>query len=250
MQRFKHPSNLRNDPKFRSVEKKLDEAGYARAVKLLEIVAEQGGKGDEFSPEFALLDNTDIAWLADEWRISEKKARTTLDVFAGVGLIDPHAWSGQIVRIPLLNECLDEYTQRQQKSRNSRATPESVRSDSRVTPVKSATKVGAAHVESPKKDKAIAAVDALRPRVEADQWQAIKVEPCGSEEFGEIWGHTWRTRPDGEVLSDTMWRCIEACEQDQVEVQVPGLFREALQGEFEKEMEPFYEERAARLADS
>jgi len=75
MQRFRHPSNLRNDPKFRSIEKKLDEAGYARAVKLLEIVAELGGKGSEFSPEFTLRDNTDISWLADEWRISAKKVR-------------------------------------------------------------------------------------------------------------------------------------------------------------------------------
>ena len=40
MQRFKHSSNLRNDPKFRAIEKKLDEQGYARAAKLLEIVSE------------------------------------------------------------------------------------------------------------------------------------------------------------------------------------------------------------------
>jgi len=157
-----------------------------------------------------------------------KKSQATLDIFAGVGLIDAHAWSEQIVRIPLLNECLDEYTQRQQKSRNSRATTERLQSDSRVTPEKVPSKVGVIAGEPPKKEKAIAAVDALRPRVEADQWQSIKTEPCGSDEFREVWNHTWRTRPDGEFLSDTIRRCIEACEQEQVSVDVPRLFREAL----------------------
>jgi len=142
MQRFRHPSNLRNDPQFRAIEKKLDEAGYARAVKLFEIVAEVGGKGEEFSAEFTLRDNTDISWLADEWRISSKKAQATLEVFAGVGLIDAQAWSEQIVRIPLLNDCLDEYTQRQKKARNSRATTERLQSDSGVSPVTAPAKPG------------------------------------------------------------------------------------------------------------
>ncbi len=240
MQRFRHPSNLRNDPKFRAIEKKLDEAGYARGVKLLEIVAEVGGKGEEFSPEFTLRDNTDIAWLADEWRISTKKTQATLEVFAGVGLIDPQAWSEQIVRIPLLNDCLDEYTQRQQKARNSRPTPESLQSDSGVSPVIAQTKTGRTQAEAPKKDDAGSVPTQPQVKVQT-AWTPLAISPCGAIQFKEIWETTWNGRGESEFLSDVMARCIENCRLSGVEV--PEAFheakREAEQREFDEEVGPY-----------
>lgn len=94
MQWFKHLSSLRRDPKFWAIEKKLGEAGYARAVKLLEIVAEHG--------EINLRSLTSVDWLADELRISAKCTTQTLEVFADVGLIDTDAWTDQIIRIPIV----------------------------------------------------------------------------------------------------------------------------------------------------
>jgi hypothetical protein len=246
MQRFRHPSNLRNDPKFRSIETKLDEAGYARAVKLLEIVAEVGGKGDEFSPEFTLRDNTDISWLADEWRISAKKAQATLEVFAGVGLIDAHAWSEQIVRIPLLNHYLDEYTQRQQKARNSRATTELLQSDSGVSPVTVPTKTGRAQAEAPKKDGAHSVPTQPQVKVQT-AWTPIQIAPCGTVQFKEIWETTWNGRGESEYLSDVMARCVENCRLSEVEV--PEAFRdakrEAEQREFDEEVGPYLTKESA-----
>jgi hypothetical protein len=247
MQRFRHPSNLRNDPKFRSIEKKLDEPGYARAVKLLEIVAEVGGKGEEFSPEFTLRDNTDIGWLADEWRISTKKAQATLEVFSGVGLIDPHARSEQIVRIPLLNDCLDEYTQRQQKARNSRASTERLQSDSGVVPVTVPTKMGRAQAEAPKKDDTGSVSTQLHVKVQT-VWTPLGISPCGSVQFKEIWERTWNGRGESEYLSDVMARCIESCRPGEIEV--PDAFREAKreaeQREFEEEVGPHLDAKALR----
>jgi hypothetical protein len=240
MQRFRHPSNLRNDPKFRAIEKKLDEPGYARAVKLLEIVAEVGGKGEEFSPEFTLRDNTDIAWLADEWRISTKKAQATLEVFAGVGLIDAQAWSEQIVRIPLLNDCLDEYTQRQQKARKSGVTLESLRSESGVAPIKIHDKAEHAPTEAVKKDGAHSVPTQFQPRVQT-AWTPLGISPCGTIQFKEIWETTWNGRGESEYLSDVMARCIESCRL--AEVEVPEAFRdakrEAEQREFDEEVGPY-----------
>jgi hypothetical protein len=239
MQRFRHPSNLRNDPKFRALEKKLDEPGYARAVKLLEIVAEVGGKGEEFSPEFALCDNTDIGWLADEWRVSTKKAQATLEIFAGVGLIDAHAWSEQIVRIPLLNDCLDEYTQRQQKARNSRATTESLQSHSGATPTKVHDKREHAQPEALRKDSAHSVPTQPQAKVQS-AWTPIQILPCGSVHFREIWETIWNDRDESEYLSDVMARCIENCRL--AEIEVPEAFREAKreaeQREFDEEVGP------------
>jgi len=240
MQRFRHPSNLRNDPQFRAIEKKLDEAGYARAVKLLEIVAEVGGKGEEFSPEFTLRDNTDIGWLADEWRISTKKALATLEVFAGVSLIDALAWSEQIVRIPLLNDYLDEYTQRQQKARNSRATTERLQSDSGVSPVTAPTKTERAQAKAPKKDGTGSVPTQLHVKVQT-AWTPLQIPPCGTIQFKEIWESTWKGRGESEYLSDVMARCIADCRL--AEVEVPEEFREAKreaeQREFDEEVGPY-----------
>jgi hypothetical protein len=247
MQRFRHPSNLRNDPRFRAIEKKLDEPGYARGVKLLEIVAELGGKGEEFSPEFTLRDNTDISWLAEEWRISTKKAQATLEVFAGVGLIDVQAWSEQIVRIPFLNECLDEYTQRQHKARNSRTTTDGLRSDSGVSPVTAPTESGRTQAASPKKDRAYSVPTEPQVKVQT-AWTPLGIPPCGTIQFKEIWETAWNGRSESEYLSDVMARCVESCRLSEVEV--PEVFREAKreaeQREFDEEVWPYLGSKVAR----
>jgi hypothetical protein len=246
MQRFRHPSNLRNDPKFRAIEKNLDEAGYARAVKLLEIVAEVGGKGEEFSPEFTLRGNTDATWLADEWRISTKKAQATLEVFAGVGLIDAQAWSEQIVRIPLLNDCLDEYTQRQQKARNSRATTDQLPSHSGVATVTVPTKTGRAQAGAPKKDDTHSVPTQPTVKVQI-AWTPLGISPCGTVQFKEIWETTWNGRGESEHLSEVMARCVEHCRL--AEVEVPEAFHDARQEAehrwFEEEISPYLTKESA-----
>jgi len=83
MQWFKHYNDARRNPTFLAIEKKLGEAGYARSFKLLEIVAERGGKANKFRPVLDLKNLcTNLDWLADEWRISSKDAQETLDAFA------------------------------------------------------------------------------------------------------------------------------------------------------------------------
>jgi hypothetical protein len=135
MQWFRHPSNFRNDPKLRAIEKTLGEAGYARAIKLFEIVAEYGSKSGKFSPAFNLTATcTDITWLAAELRISVEDTQTTLETFAAVELIDAEDWRNQVVRIPSMKNHLDEYTQRQLRTKKSRQSPERVPTNSGATP--------------------------------------------------------------------------------------------------------------------
>jgi hypothetical protein len=80
---FKHPNNFRTDPKFRAIEKKLGEAAYARAVKLFEIVAERGGKADEFLPEFSLQKITDIGLVVQRIGNFQEEIRKNAGDFWG-----------------------------------------------------------------------------------------------------------------------------------------------------------------------
>src|ERR1700758_3817570 len=111
MQWFKHPNDFRNDPRLRVIEKRLGEAGYARALKLFEIVAERGGKADKFVPVLDLNSVcTDSDWLAEQLRITSEELQKTLETFATVELIDLKDWRKQIVRIPHMDGYLDEWT--------------------------------------------------------------------------------------------------------------------------------------------
>jgi hypothetical protein len=130
MRWFKHFTNARHNPKFRAIEKKLGEAGYARACKLLEIIGERGGSGKEFTPRLDLNEShLDLGWLADEMEIDRRSAKFTLGAFAKCKFIDPQAYQGNIIYVPQMIEYLDEWTRKRQP-RDSVATPESLRSNS------------------------------------------------------------------------------------------------------------------------
>ena len=101
-------------PQLRRIEKKLGEGGYARAYKLMELVAQLGGLSSQFSPQLDLNDaSTDIDFIAEEWRVRASEARKTLNVFAELGFIDREKWKGQIIFIPAMLEALDEWTRKQ-----------------------------------------------------------------------------------------------------------------------------------------
>jgi hypothetical protein len=130
MRWFKHFTNARHNPKFRAIEKKLGEAGYARVCKLLEIIGERGGSGKDFAPRLDLNEPyTDLGWLADEMEIDPRSAKVTLAHFAKCKFIDPQAYQGNIIYVPQMIEYLDEWTRKRQP-RDSVATPESLRSNS------------------------------------------------------------------------------------------------------------------------
>jgi hypothetical protein len=134
MRWFKHFNDARRNPKLRAIERELGEAGYARAMKLLEIVAQVGGTGASFRPEIRLRKpTTSEAWLADELGIPYPKLSQTLTVFSRVGLIESRAWTKKIIRIPQMREYIDEWSRK-----DSRATPERLRSNYRATPVSEA----------------------------------------------------------------------------------------------------------------
>src|SRR5216684_2717793 len=112
MRWFKHFNDTRNNPKFRAIEKKLGEAGYARALKLFEIVAERGGTGKEFRPVIDLRKPpTDLDWLAEEWKISNEDTIKTLNLFAEMRITDPKSWRKQIVQVPQMLEYMDEWAE-------------------------------------------------------------------------------------------------------------------------------------------
>jgi len=130
MRWFKHFTDARHNPKFRAIQKKLGEAGYARACKLLEIIGERGGSGKDFAPRLDLNEpHTDLGWLADEMGIDRRSARFTLSVFAKCKFIAPVEYQKNIVYIPQMIEYRDEWTRKCQP-RNSGAPPESLRSNS------------------------------------------------------------------------------------------------------------------------
>jgi hypothetical protein len=130
MRWFKHDTDARKNPKLRYIGKELGEAGYARAFQLLEIVAQRGGKADEFRPEIDLGQTcTDLDWLADELGISRPNTRKTLKIFAQCKFIDPKAYERNIISVPQMTQCLDEWTARRLRS-NSRAGGADSQSDS------------------------------------------------------------------------------------------------------------------------
>lgn len=130
MRWFKHFNDARRNPKILAIERELGEAGYARAVKLLEIIASVGGTGSEFNPEIRLKDvTTSEEWLAAELNIPRPKLSQTCAVFSRVGLIDSRAWAKKIIRVPQMLDYKDEWSRR-----NSRAATEQLPSDSEATP--------------------------------------------------------------------------------------------------------------------
>jgi hypothetical protein len=130
MRWFKHFSDARNNPKFRAIQKRLGEVGYARAFKILEIVAQRGGNGEAFAPRVNLNHpHTNLDWIADELGTDRRTARATLKVCAEVRLIDFEAYQQNILYVPQMREYLDEWTRKKQPP-SSGGTPGRVRSKS------------------------------------------------------------------------------------------------------------------------
>ena len=133
MRWFKHFSDARNNPKLHAIEKRLGEVGYARAFKLLELVAERGGTGEAFTPRISLNNlHTNLSWIADALNINVRAAKSTLKVFADVRLVDPHEYSQGTIYIPQMREYLDEWTRKRQSSASG-SRPEERRSNSPVS---------------------------------------------------------------------------------------------------------------------
>jgi hypothetical protein len=229
MQWLKHYSDARQHPKFRAIEKQLGEAGYARAFKLLEIVAQRGGTAAKFAPVLDLKNPyTNVDWLADELRISPEEAERTLQVFASVKLIDPKAFQKQVIRIHQMLEYLDEWTQRGLKAKNSRATPERLPSESRVNPDQSKSKrreEKEEEAEAEKRSETAATAALLLGKTKEKPWNEIETPPCGSTEFQKMWERVHNERPGYEKLSDAMERCIQA--SGQASIRVPKPFYDA-----------------------
>lgn len=111
MRWFKHMADARRNPKILRIERVLGEAGYARFMKLLEIVASTGGSGQGFDPRLRLTDpHTDELWLANELGIRPRDLRKTLKCFAQVQLIDPNSFEHGEINIPQMLEYRDEYS--------------------------------------------------------------------------------------------------------------------------------------------
>lgn len=130
MKWFKHFSDARRNPKLRAMEREMGEAGYARAMKLYEIVAQIGGSGADFDPRIDLgKPTTNRDWLADEMGIDVQALDTTLHEMSKVGLIVARSLKHDVIAIPQMIEYRDEYA-----SRKSGVTPDSVGSGSGTTP--------------------------------------------------------------------------------------------------------------------
>lgn len=219
MRWMKHFTDARHNPKFRAIEKKFGEAGSARAFKLFEIVAGRGGKAGDFSPTIDLRKPpTDIDWLAEELKIPVEDATETLDFFAAVRLIDQKAWHKKIVEVPQMLEYLDEWTQRQQRAKNSGGTPEQLPSYSG----KSRSRVeGEKEAEADReKNTAAASLKGNCRKILQKAWEAVGREPLGSIRFREAW-ETFYAAADGESLDVIMERCIQYCQANGIKVPPP-----------------------------
>ena len=115
-----------------------------------------------------------------------KRCAGNLGCVCEVQLIDPKALLKRIVRIPQMTEYLDEWTQRKQKAKNSRAALEQTPAQSKSKRIEKE-----AEAESQRKEKAVAAAAALLNKKTEDHWRALEIVPCGSIEFQEIWGTIW-----------------------------------------------------------
>ena len=138
MRWFKHFTDLRRDPAIRKVERKLGEAGYARAVKVSELIAQHGGSGAQFVPRIDLNDPaTDMEWLSDELGIKTKEAERTVKVLADSGWLEKKPSTKGILSRPGMLHERDAYSERQQQKNppgsDSRQTTDKGGSDSRQT---------------------------------------------------------------------------------------------------------------------
>ncbi|MGH9735975.1 MAG: hypothetical protein ACRD8A_15450 [Candidatus Acidiferrales bacterium] len=136
MRWFKHFNDMRRNPKLLAIEREVGEAGYARTVKLLEIVASLTETGDKFEIHLESA-TTNEEWLSQELNIKRVDLTKTCAVLARVNFIDADAWKMKIISIPQMALYRDEWTRKQKKQKHSRETTEKLRSDSEATPEQS-----------------------------------------------------------------------------------------------------------------
>lgn len=72
MQWFKHSKDFRNTPAIKLMERMYGAAGYAYALKLLELIADVAGRRKPFNPTLKLEPPFDWPWLAMELGIFDK----------------------------------------------------------------------------------------------------------------------------------------------------------------------------------
>ncbi len=143
MRWFKHFADARLMPEIRNVERVLGEAGYARAHKLFEFIAqlEKPGRGTLVDSLSLDMRSVGIPLLAELWGIRVREARRTLEAFSKSGLIDAGRFRDGVIFVPSMLDALDEWARkrvgkgelRSQLRSNSGVTPESLRIDQSQT---------------------------------------------------------------------------------------------------------------------
>jgi len=125
---FTHDSNLRNTPMMRGIRRDLGEAGYGRAMILLETLAETGGMTEDFCPQLPLdKAASDLDFWAAEFGTDRASAEQTLETFEKFELILPRK-ERLLVVAPMLGERLADWQRRRRNraraSKNKKTTPQ------------------------------------------------------------------------------------------------------------------------------
>jgi hypothetical protein len=63
---FKHSHDLRNSPAMKQIQRKLGDAGFAAAIRLIEVMTYRSGVASKFNPVLTLAPPTGELWLAQE----------------------------------------------------------------------------------------------------------------------------------------------------------------------------------------
>jgi hypothetical protein len=63
---FKHSYDLRNSPAMKQIQRKLGDAGFAAAIRLIEVLTYRSGVASKFNPVLTLCAPTSELWLAQE----------------------------------------------------------------------------------------------------------------------------------------------------------------------------------------
>ena len=233
MRWFKHMTVARHNPKFRAIEKEFGEPGYARACKLLEIVAERGGTGETFVPRLDLnLPSTNLDWLADELHIKKNVAKTTLAYFAKCELIDPEEFQRNIIYVPQMIEYRDEFTRKRQ-SASSGVASDSLRTESPQSKKQNQSQIQSKSEVRGRENNA-ASPDSLNKKYRPC-WTLIGSGPFGSIEFQNIWEAKSKRQESTCSLSEAMEQAIQECKS--LGIPVPPPFYSAKRGVEERERE-------------
>jgi hypothetical protein len=118
MKWFQHDGGLRNTPMMQGIRYELGEAGYSRAMILLEVLAENGGLATDFRPVLGLdKPQSDLNFWAREFGgIAVEEVEKTLATFVKFELILPFT-SSKTVCAPMLADRLDEFTKRKRSEK-------------------------------------------------------------------------------------------------------------------------------------